>query len=259
MHEPYSHLDKAVSGASETRKKSCLNIWQQVGFNFGSWQIWNLRTLTLDFSSVYEGSGSTNFTMPITGFAFTEPENDPRNFCFVWIVRSEADFDSVEEKADNLKSKATISMHALSFRNRDELSGNFYSGLTSCSFRFHHALDGDPQTRLNNEVVNEFHVGTWVTLQCRFCHWCKEGKGRPTFSKKTSGSYDPEFNGSECQLVLQYWLKILAESQLHSSLLTYIPFFQLTVTLLVLMLWSTDYNYVLAKLFFVYSTREYLI
>jgi uncharacterized membrane protein len=59
--------------------------------------------------------------------------------------------------------------------------------------------------------------------------------------------------------VLQYWLKILAESQLHSSLLTYIPFFQLTVTLLVLMLWSTDYNYVLAKLFFVYSTREYLI
>ena len=60
----------------------------------------------------------------VTGFAFSEPENDPRNFCYVWVVRSEADFDSVEEKTSNLKSKATVSLYALAFQNRDEFSGN---------------------------------------------------------------------------------------------------------------------------------------
>ena len=123
-----------------------------VGFNFGSWQLWNLKSLKLDCSSAYEGSGSANFTMPITSFAFSEPENDPRNFCYVWVARSEADFDSVEEKKDALKSKATISMYALSFANRDELAGNFYSGITSCTLRFDHTLAGDPQTSQEHQV-----------------------------------------------------------------------------------------------------------
>ena len=88
----------------------------------------------------------------VTGFAFSEPENDPRNFCYVWVVRSEADFDSVEEKTSNLKSTATVSLYALAFQNRDEFYGNVYSGLTSCSLRFDHTLVGDPQTNTENQV-----------------------------------------------------------------------------------------------------------
>jgi len=67
-------------------------------------------------------------------------------------VRSEADFDSVEEKVERLKSKATLSLYALAYQSRDEFYGNFYSGLTSCSLRFDHTMDGDPRASAENQV-----------------------------------------------------------------------------------------------------------
>ncbi len=99
---------------------SCLQYAPQlgnllVGFNFGSWQMWNTSRLVLEFASSYEGSepstagsaatknnGSSLSTLPVTNFAFSEPENDPRNFCYVWVARGENDFDTIEEKSESL-------------------------------------------------------------------------------------------------------------------------------------------------------------
>jgi hypothetical protein len=89
-----------------------------VGFNFGSWQIWNTASLSLEFASAYEGSEPTDgplTTLPVTGFAFCEPENDPRNFCYVWVCRSDADFDTAEEKMASLKSHARSRFHESPF------------------------------------------------------------------------------------------------------------------------------------------------
>jgi hypothetical protein len=138
-----------------------------VGFNFGSWQMWNTARLVMEFASSYDGSepstssaksgnGVSLSTLPVTGFAFSEPENDPRNFCYIWVARGENDFDTVDEKSESLKSKATLSLYALSYKTRDdggELYGTLYTGLTSGTLRFDHTLLGDPQMGLDYQVI----------------------------------------------------------------------------------------------------------
>ncbi|CAH2002846.1 unnamed protein product [Acanthoscelides obtectus] len=54
-----------------------------VGFNFGAFQLWDLTTLSLIYTSpVCEDH------LPITQFAFLEPTDDPRAFCYVWVAYS---------------------------------------------------------------------------------------------------------------------------------------------------------------------------
>jgi hypothetical protein len=45
-----------------------------------------------------------------------------------------------------------LALFALTYKNRDEMFGTVYSGLTSCTLRFDHMLSGDPQTSLENTV-----------------------------------------------------------------------------------------------------------
>jgi hypothetical protein len=54
-----------------------------VGFNFGCFQIWNMKSLSIESSSEY---GSVN--RPISGFALLEPQNDPKNCIYVLTAYS---------------------------------------------------------------------------------------------------------------------------------------------------------------------------
>jgi hypothetical protein len=116
-----------------------------VGYNFGAWQFWNISAAasggkgapaTLDYSSPYSSEA-----LPVTGFCFQEPENDPRNFVYVWVLRGENDLDSQEEK-EAVSSHASISLNAMAFGTKDENDSGLvlYSGLASCQRRFHHTL-----------------------------------------------------------------------------------------------------------------------
>ena len=114
-----------------------------VGYNFGSWQLWNVSAvnsrsvpISLEFSSLYVSEA-----LPVVGFAFQEPENDPRNFVYIWVLRGENDLDSEEEKS-GLRSRASVSLQALAFQAKDESdAGVLYSGLLSCNRRFSCQLD----------------------------------------------------------------------------------------------------------------------
>ena len=107
-------------------------------FGFSAWQLWNISAvnsrgtpLGLEFSSEYISDA-----LPVISFAFQEPENDPRNFTYVWAIRGENDLDSREEK-DCLKNNATITLYALAFQNRDDCdAGVLYTGLTACHQRY---------------------------------------------------------------------------------------------------------------------------
>ena len=112
-----------------------------VGLNFGAFQLWNLSRLCVEFSSTYAGTES----LPLTGFTFQEPENDPRNFCYLWTMQSEDDFETHEEKM-SVSSLGAVTLHALSYDHRDEADqyGVLYSGLASCQARFAHTMLADP-------------------------------------------------------------------------------------------------------------------
>ena len=76
----------------------------------------------------------------------------------MWSVQGDNDFDTEREKSVNLDSKATATLHALSFRDRrqttvtagaDDGGGSkrvrmlSYSQISSCSPRFAFTLDSD--------------------------------------------------------------------------------------------------------------------
>ena len=44
----------------------------------------------MEFSSTYGGTES----LPVTGFTFQEPENDPRNFCYLWTMQGRTEVDN---------------------------------------------------------------------------------------------------------------------------------------------------------------------
>ena len=80
----------------------------------------------MDGPSAYE-----NDALPVVGFCFQEPENDPRNFVYVWILRSENDIDSQEEKEHSLSNIALISLYAMAFQNKVSIyiPNVFYSSI----------------------------------------------------------------------------------------------------------------------------------
>eukprot|EP00061_Rhincodon_typus_P010542 g34908.t1 len=57
-----------------------------VGFANGYVQLWNLKTLKKEYYSQLEGG-----KVPVYAFTFQEPENDPRNCCYLWAVQSAQD------------------------------------------------------------------------------------------------------------------------------------------------------------------------
>ena len=60
-----------------------ISVHDLMGNIFFYHQLWNLSRLCVEFSSTYGGTES----LPVTGFTFQEPENDPRNFCYLWTMQ----------------------------------------------------------------------------------------------------------------------------------------------------------------------------
>lgn len=54
------------------------------GYNFGSFKMFSIS----DMSVVYSSSASPDRLLsPVVNFLSMEPENDPKNFLYIWVVR----------------------------------------------------------------------------------------------------------------------------------------------------------------------------
>ncbi|XP_055495267.1 protein ELYS isoform X2 [Leucoraja erinacea] len=95
-----------------------------VGFANGYVQLWNLKTLKQEYCSQLEGGN-----VPVYAFTFQEPENDPRNCCYLWAVQSAQDGEG-----------DVVSLHLLqlAFGDRKCLTSGqiLYEGLEYCEERY---------------------------------------------------------------------------------------------------------------------------
>lgn len=53
-----------------------------VGFNFGSFIIYNFCNFSITYSSPFSPQRS-----PVIHFVYIEPENDPKYFVYLWVAR----------------------------------------------------------------------------------------------------------------------------------------------------------------------------
>ncbi|XP_074041102.1 AT hook containing transcription factor 1 homolog isoform X2 [Leptinotarsa decemlineata] len=96
-----------------------------VGYNFGAFQLWDLTTLTLVYTSpVCEGH------LPVTKFALQEPADDPRAFCYVWVSYSKSEVDQ--------SGLPLVVMYSLCYESKEfhEGYGFLYQDFQHCSVRF---------------------------------------------------------------------------------------------------------------------------
>ncbi|XP_029449806.1 protein ELYS isoform X2 [Rhinatrema bivittatum] len=101
-----------------------------VGFSDGYLSLWNMKTLKREYHFQLEGG-----RVPVYAVAFQEPENDPRNCCYLWAVQS------TQESEGDL-----VSLHLLqlAFCDRKCLASGqiLYEGLEYCEERYNLDLTG---------------------------------------------------------------------------------------------------------------------
>ncbi|CAH8500705.1 unnamed protein product [Dicrocoelium dendriticum] len=94
-----------------------------VGFSFGGWQLWSLRSMNLEFSLRHIPSES-----PVKCITFQEPSDDPRFCCYLWVGwQSRLTDDSCREASvstKGLQQNAHAKLYQLSYLNRYEEPGS---------------------------------------------------------------------------------------------------------------------------------------
>ncbi|NXJ12160.1 ELYS protein, partial [Odontophorus gujanensis] len=101
-----------------------------VGFSDGYLSLWNMRTLKREYHSQLEGG-----RIPVYAVTFQEPENDPRNCCYLWAVQS-----TQESEGDVL----SLHLLQLAFGDRKRLASGqvMYEGFEYCDERYSLDLTG---------------------------------------------------------------------------------------------------------------------
>ncbi|XP_059206750.1 protein ELYS [Centropristis striata] len=101
-----------------------------VGFSDGNLQLWNMKTLKKEYHSQLEGG-----RVPVHAFTFQEPENDPRNCCYLWAVQSSQDLEG---------DMVSLRLLQLAFSERKCLASGkiLYEGLEYCEERYSQELSG---------------------------------------------------------------------------------------------------------------------
>ncbi|XP_005374852.1 PREDICTED: protein ELYS isoform X2 [Chinchilla lanigera] len=95
-----------------------------VGFSDGYLALWNMKSMKREYYTQLEGG-----RVPICAVTFQEPENDPRNCCYLWAVQSTQDSEG-----------DVLSLHLLqlAFGDRKCLASGqiLYEGLEYCEERY---------------------------------------------------------------------------------------------------------------------------
>ncbi|KAM3625435.1 uncharacterized protein V6R79_012009 [Siganus canaliculatus] len=101
-----------------------------VGFSDGYLQLWNMKSLKKEYHSQLEGG-----RVPVHAFTFQEPENDPRNCCYLWAVQSSQDLEG---------DMVSLRLLQLAFSERKCLASGkiLYEGLEYCEERYSQELNG---------------------------------------------------------------------------------------------------------------------
>ncbi|CAG4950746.1 unnamed protein product [Colias eurytheme] len=145
-----------------------------VGFNFGAFQLWNILDLALEFTSQVNVE-----CLPVTHFGFQEPCDDPRAFCYLWVVFS------VTDRFEEHEFPLAV-MYSLTYQGKRMLVDNkcLYQEFSTATVRF--------QVELGS--MDHPHL---MGGRCISCH---------TYSINTMlGDEGEEAMLNLCQLVWECW------------------------------------------------------
>jgi hypothetical protein len=106
-----------------------------IGYSFGSYQLWHLKELKLLWTHSEDVLSSC-----VTHFAFQEPEDDPRKFCYLWVGRGPV------PSALRSDERGSLCLYHMVFSDKDVVNGYgyVYQGLQNIGARFLYPLCANP-------------------------------------------------------------------------------------------------------------------
>ncbi|XP_072402062.1 uncharacterized protein Elys isoform X1 [Diabrotica undecimpunctata] len=119
-----------------------------VGYNFGAFQLWDLTTLKLVYTSPI-----CEEHIPITRFALLEPTDDPRAFCYIWVA-----FGNSELYQMGLPYAV---MYSLCYESKEyqEGYGYVYQDFHYCTIRFQIQLGQLEENRTGANAKGGYCLG----------------------------------------------------------------------------------------------------
>uniref|UniRef100_A0A8D1DX59 AT-hook containing transcription factor 1 n=4 Tax=Sus scrofa TaxID=9823 RepID=A0A8D1DX59_PIG len=118
-----------------------------VGFSDGYLALWNMKSMKREYYTQLEGG-----RVPVYAVTFQEPENDPRNCCYLWAVQSTQDSEG-----------DVLSLHLLqlAFGDRKCLASGqiLYEGLEYCEERYTLDLTGGGMFPVRGQTGNTKLLG----------------------------------------------------------------------------------------------------
>ncbi|XP_007433912.1 protein ELYS isoform X1 [Python bivittatus] len=145
-----------------------------VGFSDGYLSLWNMKSLKKEYHFQLEGG-----RIPVYAVTFQEPENDPRNCCYLWAVQS-----TQESEGDIL----SLHLLQLAFSDRRRLASGqiMYEGLEYCEERYSLDLTGGVSS-LRGQTSNTKLIGCQTIEKFR-SHVDREDSINEVISPDTSVS-----------------------------------------------------------------------
>lgn len=132
-----------------------------IGYNFGGVHHFSLQTLSI--YQVDPLDDTEDECMPVVGFSLQEPENDPKNFCYLWVMKGQLvqDLGTLNQHNSDEESFSicsVIDLNVLEFTNKNwiENYGYLYSDFVMASPRFEYLLTSNAfdQTPMSSIIVN---------------------------------------------------------------------------------------------------------
>ena len=106
-----------------------------IAYNFGGYHVYDLKTLEVMFR------GDTNqVETAVVNFSFQEPEEDPKNHCYLWMTRGSTVKEYIGEGV------ASIHLNVMTFKNKNWVDdfGYLYSNFVSSACVFDYDCTGFP-------------------------------------------------------------------------------------------------------------------
>ncbi|XP_076472311.1 uncharacterized protein LOC143301802 [Babylonia areolata] len=158
-----------------------------IGYSFGGFHLWKLFNPVIEFASSVEAED-----LPVAFFVYQEPENDPKNFAYLWVCRD----DRLSEQKQ--ESICSISLYQLSYSRRTFYAsyGNFFEELNLVTLRLDHNLTVEP--------YNTRNTTTWSS-QLLSAFSITDPNYRPPARLTINDSYDEGCQGPDLSLCAFVW------------------------------------------------------
>ncbi|RZF46756.1 hypothetical protein LSTR_LSTR002619 [Laodelphax striatellus] len=129
-----------------------------VGFNSGCFQLWHMSL----FRIIYVSPMMDGQMMPIAGFSFQEPTDDPHSVCFMWAAHQSSSTNAMRPLA---------AMYMISFSNKKHIDGYgcFYENYKGCQPKYELSLGEDVDSVIDGRIISCHSISR--VIQRRLPQW----------------------------------------------------------------------------------------